>query len=255
MNYIKQLNYYWKQHEVHALGHWEVSIYMFLLKFSNGRSWKNPIRIADAAIFNDLNFSTYRTLRNALMNLKQAELLKFEVRQGQRKCTYHLFNIESRTYDLKAEVRSEVEAEVGTEVDDSYLINNKLKQKPKPSPSKSGAEEFFLNENFYSHDLIEKATLFDESFLRESVTALKTDFKTFENFVAARLGEMKITGESSKYPLGTLRKILLQDFKKHSPINQSKNNFNGNNHTSQSDPKLGRIKQSVLTEFLNQKLD
>ena len=70
-----------------------------------------------------------------------------------------------------------------------------------------------VNELAHSHLDVVKETLDNEIFLEQSAMALSTDLKTFKEFVWSKLDEMAITGQSSKYPLGTVKRIIMQDFK------------------------------------------
>jgi len=70
-----------------------------------------------------------------------------------------------------------------------------------------------VNTLTHSHSEVINQTLENEIFLEQSAMALSTDLKTFKEFVKTKLAEMAITGQSSKYPLGTVKRIIMQDFK------------------------------------------
>jgi hypothetical protein len=69
------------------------------------------------------------------------------------------------------------------------------------------------NNNTISHEQVVEQTLDNEIFCEQSAMALKCDYNIFVSFISDRLAEMKITGHSTKYPLGTIKNILIQDFK------------------------------------------
>lgn len=87
----------------------------------------------------------------------------------------------------------------------------------KPTVSVSVSDNVNVKERVntltHSHSEVVNQTLENEIFLEQSAMALSTDIKTFKEFVKTKLAEMAITGQSSKYPLGTVKRIIIQDFK------------------------------------------
>lgn len=87
----------------------------------------------------------------------------------------------------------------------------------KPTVSVSVSDNVNVKERVntltHSHSEVVNQTLENEIFLEQSAMALSTDIKTFKEFVKTKLAEMAITGQSSKYHLGTVKRIIMQDFK------------------------------------------
>lgn len=69
------------------------------------------------------------------------------------------------------------------------------------------------NMNTLTHEKVYEETVGNEIFLEEACMAIKADFNIFTAFCVEKLAEMKISGQSTKYPLGTVKNILMQDFK------------------------------------------
>ena len=59
---------------------------------------------------------------------------------------------------------------------------------------------------------------------------------------------MKITGHSSKYPLGTIKNILIQDFK----LNREKEKRSAKkeNYGKSTSPTIGRTNEDAIKKFI-----
>lgn len=69
------------------------------------------------------------------------------------------------------------------------------------------------NNSHLAHEDVCKHTIENEAFIEQSAMILQTTLPEFKKHLTTRLAEMKLTGQSSKYPLGTVKNILIQDFK------------------------------------------
>lgn len=207
-----------------------------------------------------LNLS-FRQVQAARDKLKSAGLIDFKTVNGSGMVSYSLFDVELQTFAAIAKVNAKVVDEVTVQVDATVNhlhlgINNKLKQKLKTSPSFAHDENFlednFNNTEYYSHEEVEKATLLNQKFIDAAVQALNTNTEQYQKFCAGRLAQMRITGESTKYTLGTLRKILLQDFKAETTTNKKQSGWTHPEEKPQ-ERKIGRIAESDLQAFLNRR--
>lgn len=102
-----------------------------------------------------------------------------------------------------------------TKTNDRSTTVDETERKPTVSVSVSDNVNVKERVNTLTHSHLEvvNQTLENEIFLEQSAMALSTDIKTFREFVKTKLAEMAITGQSSKYPLGTVKRIIMQDFK------------------------------------------
>jgi len=149
MNYIKQLNFFWQKHEEHSLQALDFATYGLLLKWANngsGKDWKNPLRIRNSTILQDLGLKDLRTLHKCRNKLQQVGLLKFIQYEKSPVTQYHLFDVETQSYPLNADVHAPptalnaqdnaaddavVYAEDNADNEHLHLISIKQKLKPK----------------------------------------------------------------------------------------------------------------------------
>lgn len=124
-------------------------------------------------------------------------------------------NISSAAKETWAKRKKEIQK--NTIVKKSYKKGSAIAIQPED-------EDEVKNENIVTHERVVKETVENEMFCEQSAMALKCDYNVFVSFIDDRLAEMKITGHSTKYPLGTVKNILLQDFK----LMKEKEKRNGN---------------------------
>ena len=77
MNYIEQINVFWKLDAEHSFSGNETRLYFYLLNLSNSLYWKNPLTNADSytATVAGIAVNTLKTVRN---RLQQAGLISFK---------------------------------------------------------------------------------------------------------------------------------------------------------------------------------
>jgi len=104
------------------------------------------------------------------------------------------------------------------------------------------------NRNTLSHEKVVSETVDNEIFCEQSAMTLKADYNVFVAFISERLDEMKITGHSSKYPLGTIKNILIQDFK----LNREKEKRSAKkeNYGKSTSPTIGRTNEDAIKKFI-----
>lgn len=91
MNYINQINVFWKLDAEHSFNGNESRLYFYLLELSNSLYWKNPLTNADGYTASRVGISV-NTLKTCRNRLQQAGLIKFKPGgNGARdKCIYEI---------------------------------------------------------------------------------------------------------------------------------------------------------------------
>jgi len=212
MNYIKQIRFFWDKAKRHSLGAGEIAMYFYILECSNVHDWENPVLEPNATLQHATGVKSFNTLKEIRNKLQQAGLLKFKTKNGSGVVEYDLFNADKQTFsknekvveEVTAKVSDEVAAKVPDKVGGKHLLDNK--QKPK--------QKEISNHAHLSHADVVRETIDNEIFLEQSAMALNLDSaEPFKDFITEKMAVMAITGDSTKYPLGTVKRILIQDFK------------------------------------------
>jgi len=134
MNYIELINKFWQIHEEHSFCTTEIALFFHLLKINNQCSWKESFRRNNSKIEADLRIS-FNTMKNARNKLQQANVIKFESKNGSPDVVYKITL--SKFDEVTTEVTTEVAAEVGTKVTTKVAsTKDKLKQ-TKPNQTKN----------------------------------------------------------------------------------------------------------------------
>lgn len=137
MNYIEQINGFWKTHDNEVFSTTCVALYFHLLDVNNKCGWSKFFKRNNAKICADLDISK-PTLTNARIYLKDAGLIEFETQNGNANVTYTLKDFlqvtKKVTTKVSIEVVDEVSSQVSTEVpieESSRLLHSKDKHKQK----------------------------------------------------------------------------------------------------------------------------
>ena len=130
MNYIDQINLFWRKHEEDMFGPTEIALYFHLLDISNKSNWTNPFKRRNTKICADLGIAK-ATLDRARNRLKQSGIIDFFSKgKGDTNIVYVLNNEEK--YRKKFKNNTSPDTTVDTTVDtlvEQHNIN--LKHKPK----------------------------------------------------------------------------------------------------------------------------
>lgn len=105
-----------------------------------------------------------------------------------------------------------------------------------------------VNKTILGHEEVVKQTAGNNEFIAAAADYLRCDAAALIGFITTRLAEMNLTGESSKYPLGTIKKILLRDFTEQQ--NKKQQNTKKENHEKGSRT-IGRVSEQELSDFLS----
>lgn len=212
MNYIKQIRFFWDKAKRHSLGAGEIAMYFYILECSNVHDWENPVIEPNATLQHAIGVKSFNTLKEIRNRLQQAGLLKFKTKNGSGVVEYDLYNADKQTFSKNEKVAEEVTAKVAEEVTakvpDKVGPKHLLYNKPKPK------QKGISNHAHLLHADVVRETVENEIFIEQAAMALKLDsVQPFKDFVTEKMAEMAITGDSTKYPLGTIKRILMQDFK------------------------------------------
>jgi hypothetical protein len=99
---------------------------------------------------------------------------------------------------------------------DHHPITTRSQVKETKPKKKKGEESIThaLNDSIYDHETVLKAIIEDETFINAAAKGLKASTISFKIFCEKKLALMEVSGHSSKYPIGTIKKILIEDYNK-----------------------------------------
>lgn len=93
MNYISQINAFWKRcEEQEALGPTSIAIYFALLQIQNTSGWKPKIRIHPRELMNLTGIGSVKTLYHHLAKLRECSMIAFQPGTNQYHPTYFTIN-------------------------------------------------------------------------------------------------------------------------------------------------------------------
>lgn len=103
MNYIVQIQGFWRVHEEHSFNTTEIALYFHLLEVCNICGWKNPFSRNNSKMCAQLSVS-FNTLANARKKLKEAGLISFETTNGSAAVIYTLSNFKKVSDEVESEI-------------------------------------------------------------------------------------------------------------------------------------------------------
>ncbi len=187
MNYITQIQGFWRAHEEHSFNTTEIALYFHLLRICNTCHWKNPFQRSNIKIEADLSIS-FNTLKNARNKLQQCDLIVFKTKNGSANVMYTLSKFDKVNHEVGSEVCNEVYNEV---LPGKYKLN-KTKPITPLSPLQGGGcvmmdEKFFDFQKWININAPRVAQM-KEPFTQEQHTNILEKYK--KNDVLAILQEM-----------------------------------------------------------------
>lgn len=193
INYIEQINGFWKESIIHSFQSKEIALYFYLLHVNNLCNWKPTFNHNNKKLQAMLDIS-FKTLVVARSNLKNAGLINFTTKNGSPNVEYSMTTL-SKIPEVKNEVRDKVSGVVKNGVRDDI---SKTKKKQNNST---------IDAAFYSY--LETIQSDSEKEWRDSIYTIfslsKGSLKKLlEEFKLSQLSEGKETLD------GTLK-----EFKKH----------------------------------------
>lgn len=93
MNYIHQINQFWRIQESESLLACEIALYFYLLEISNKLNWRNPFKRNNAKIQADLGIKSYDKLSDMRKRLRDVGLINFETQNGHANVVYTLIDL------------------------------------------------------------------------------------------------------------------------------------------------------------------
>lgn len=189
LNYIEQINNFWRKTLTHCFKPNDISLYFYLLHVNNSCNWIKSFSHNNRKIEASINIS-FKTLAAARVNLKKAGLIDFQTTNGSPNVDYKIITL-SKFPEVKGEVLDEGSGEVWDEISKTKEKQNNIKRDDDDIYSnyieKLGSDE---NEDW-------RKTIYDKYKLRnkslkkiidEFVLSLKTSLKptheTYESFIS-----------------------------------------------------------------------
>ena len=103
INQLKQINGFWRSHEINSFSVTEIALYFHLLKICNICGNESTIKRNNAKIIADLSIS-FNTLKNARNRLAQSGILSFKTQNGNANVIYTLSNFDEVTNEVTNEI-------------------------------------------------------------------------------------------------------------------------------------------------------
>lgn len=202
------------------------AIYFFAIEHCNRLGWKDKFGFPSEMVMDATGISKYQTYINHFNDLVDWGFFVL-IEKSKNQYSSNIISINSAMpKNGKAQGKALDKAIIKHGVKQLQSIGQSKdsidKQYSKPINNTENRENYLAQNSeftdsdlslYHVHESIVKYTAEDLNFLQESAAILKTEPNNFKAFCLERLAEMKLTGYSSKYQLGTIRNILIQDFK------------------------------------------
>lgn len=114
LNYIEQINFFWRHALTNSFTLKEISLYFYLLHVNNTCNWIKYFSHNNKKIEASLDIS-FKTLAAARLNLKKAGLIDFQTQNGCPNVNYQIMPL-SKIPEVKEQVYDNVNAEVSDEI-------------------------------------------------------------------------------------------------------------------------------------------